>query len=190
MQAARARLDVATHNLANLSTDGFRRLVARGRLTSRGVEIDASASSRRDAYRHTGRAFDLAIVGEGAVRVRSADGTVSATRNGAFERDRYGVLRDPQGRALLGVHGPLCVPDGASIDDRGRVMLRGAPLGRIAIGNGVTMRSGFLETSNADAIGEMIDVLGAQRSFETAEKVVAAIDGVRQKSGNDVARVK
>jgi len=35
----------------------------------------------------------------------------------------------------------------------------------------------------------MIDVLAAERSFESAEKVVAAIDGTRQKSA-DSARIR
>jgi len=101
MVAARTRLEIATGNLANLSTEGFRAVVARGRLTPRGVEI-AGVSAPAQAVVHAG---------------------------------------------------------------------------------GVT-------TSSVNAIGEMIDVLEAQRSFESAEKVVAAIDGVRQKSDNDVARVK
>ena len=36
----------------------------------------------------------------------------------------------------------------------------------------------------------MIDVLEAERSFESAQKVVAAIDSTREKSAGDVARVK
>jgi hypothetical protein len=36
----------------------------------------------------------------------------------------------------------------------------------------------------------MIDVLSAERSFESAEKVVASIDRAREKSSSDVARVK
>jgi hypothetical protein len=36
----------------------------------------------------------------------------------------------------------------------------------------------------------MVGVLTSQRSFESAEKVLAAIDGVRQKSSDDVARIK
>jgi hypothetical protein len=36
----------------------------------------------------------------------------------------------------------------------------------------------------------MIDVLGAQRAFETAQKTLSAIDEERQKDVDDVARVK
>lgn len=190
MVAARSRLDIATENLANVSSDGFHAAVARGRLTDRGVEIASVSASGHGAYRHTGRPFDFAIVGEGAFRLQDAGGAVSATRDGAFERDRFGVLRDEQGRALLGLHGALRVPDGATIDERGRVLLGGKLIDRVVVGRDATLRSGFIETANVDAIGEMVGVLTSQRSFESAEKVVAAIDGVRQKSSNDVARIK
>ena len=162
MIAARTRLDIATGNLANVSSDGFHAAIARGRLTARGVEIARGDTSDHGAYRRTGRPDDLAIVGDGAFRVQSPDGTIVQTRNGAFERDRFGVLRDAAGRKLVGT------------------VLRA----------GAAVRSGFLETSNVNAIGEMVSVLTAQRSFESAEKVVTAIDGVRQKSSDDVARVK
>jgi flagellar basal body rod protein FlgG len=162
MVAARTRLDIATENLANVSSDGFHAALARGTLTAAGVEIARVATRDHGAFRHTGRPYDFAIVGDGAFRVRGADGVVTATRNGAFERDRDGVLRDGAGRALLGT----------------------------TLGAGATVRTGYLETSNVNAIDEMVNVLTSQRSFESAEKVVSAIDGVRQKSSNEVARIK
>ncbi len=36
----------------------------------------------------------------------------------------------------------------------------------------------------------MVDVLTAQRAFETAQKTLSAIDEERQKESNDVVRVK
>lgn len=102
MVAARTRLEIATENLSNVSTTGFRRITARGFLTSLGVTI---------------------------ARERS--------------RDRSG-----EGRA--GAFGPR--------------------ISGSAIANGV------------DAISEMIDVLAAERSFESAQKTVGAIDAARQKS--------
>lgn len=193
MVAARTRLEIATQNLANVSTDGFERIDARGSLTPGGVAIERSRVAARGALRRTERDFDLAIVGDGAFRVRDASGRTSATRAGAFTRERDGTLRDPSGRVLLAAGGrALRVPEDARIDERGRVVVAGAasPVERIALPDGSSVRSGFLEGAGVDAIHEMIDVLCAERSFESAQKVVSAIDGTRQKAAGDVARVK
>jgi flagellar basal-body rod protein FlgF len=190
MVAARSRLEIATENLANVSSDGFHAELARGRLTTHGVEIARVATPDHGAFRHTGRPYDFAIVGDGAFRLQAADGSVRATRDGAFERDSNGCLRDASGRAVLGLHGPLVVPLGATIDERGRVLLGGKQIDRILTGGGAMLRSGFIETANVNAIDEMVNVLTSQRSFESAEKVVSAIDGVRQKNADEVARIK
>lgn len=190
MRAARARLEIATGNLANVSSDGFARMVAHGSLGAHGVRIVARQSTEHGPLRHTGRDLDVAIVGDGDFHVRDASGRIIATRNGAFARDRDGTLRDDAGRVLLGRHGPVRVPEGAAIDERGRVMLNGRELDAIPLERGARLRTGFLEAPNVNAIDEMVDVLTAQRSFESAEKVVAAIDGDRQKASNDVARIK
>ena len=94
MVAARTRLEIAADNLANVSTDRFRRIIARGALTPSGVSIARS---------------------------------------------------------------------------RAAAQASGMP-------NGV------------DAIAEMIDVLAAERSFESAQKAVAAIDQSRQKAA-EAARI-
>ncbi len=190
MTAARTRLDIATGNLANVSTNGFRKIVARGVLDAHGVTIERQTVAEHGALLRTGRTYDLAIVGGGIFRMRDAGGRISATRNGAFVRDRDGTLRDDVGRVLIGLHGALRIPDGAALDDRGRVMLAGREIDRIPVDPDASVRSGFLEGANVDAIGEMVDILTAQRSFESAEKVVAAIDATRQKASNDVARLK
>jgi flagellar basal body rod protein FlgG len=105
MVAARTRLEIAAENLANVSTDGFRPVTARGFLTSLGV---------------------------------------------AIERER----------------GP-------------QIALRDSSNHRVA---GMPMSNGV------DAIAEMIDVLAAERSFESAQKSVAAIDQSRQKAA-EAARI-
>ncbi len=179
MVAARTRLDIATANLANVSTDGFRGFVARGRLATDGAHVERLISDAHGALRHTGRSFDLAIVGAGSFRVRAQDGSVRHTRAGSFTRDRDGYLRTDDGAALLGPRGRLRVAEGATVDAR----MAGLPAGSV-------VRAGFLETANVDAIGEMLHVIEAQRAFETAQKVVSAIDATRQKSASDVARLK
>ena len=62
--------------------------------------------------------------------------------------------------------------------------------GHLKTSPGTEVQTGFLEMANVDAVHEMIDVLGAQRAFETAEKTLSAIDEERQKDADDVARVK
>ena len=175
MVAARTRLEIATENLANISTDGFRRSAARGFLTASGVRVERQPGRSRGALRTTGRDLDLAIVGDGAFRVRDASGGVRETRAGAFVRQSDGTLRDARGSTLLGAHGAF---RGARVDAR-----------TLGLPSSSRVQAGYLETSGVDAIAEMIDVLAAERSFESAQKAVMAIDAARQKS-SDAARVK
>lgn len=178
MVAARTRLEIATGNLANVSTDGFRRVEARGFLSPRGVTIERTLCGGSGALRATGRDLDFAIVGAGSFKVRDADGRISETRAGAFVRDADGRLRDQRGRVVLGLHGALRVPAGGTIEPREFVVPAGS-----------RVQSGFLEGASVDAISEMIDVLAAERSFESAQKAVAAIDSAREKS-TAAARVR
>lgn len=178
MVAARTRLEIATENLANVSTDGFRRIAARGFLTALGVAIAREPARDHGALRHTGRDLDLAIVGDGEFRVRDTTGRICETRSGAFVRTADGTLHDATGRTLLGLHGPLRIEAGARVD-------------AIALGlpQQSRLQSGFLEGAGVDAIAEMIDVLAAERAFESAQKTVTAIDASRQKSA-EAARIK
>jgi flagellar basal body rod protein FlgG len=193
MAAARARLNVATHNLSNVASDGFRKGIAHARLTPRGIAV---AVDRPDAVqgvlRHTGRSLDLALVGPGAFAVAGdVGGRVEHTRSGAFVRDRAGFLVDEHGRRLLGERGAVRLGAAASIDGDGRVRDGGGRIvDRLRLAPGTSVRAGFLEGSNVDAVGEMIEVLDAQRAFETAQKTLVAIDDVRSKAANDTARVK
>jgi flagellar basal-body rod protein FlgF len=190
MSAARTRLDVAAQNLANGSTDGFRKTNLRGFLDASGVQFQRSADAAQGALRRTGRDFDFAIVGPGAFQVRGHDGRLHQTRSGSFVRDRFSRLVDRDGRVLIGAQGPVCVPDHATVDAQGRIQRDGAVLNRIPLPSGSNIRSGFLESSNVDVISQMIDVLTAQRSFEAAQKVLSAIDRIRERSSTQVAEIK
>ncbi len=132
MIAARMRLEIATENLANVSTDGFRRIQARGFLSARGAQIERQPARDQGALRETGRDLDLAILGDGAFAVADAAGNIAQTRDGAFVRHVDGTLHDSTGRTLLGRSGVLHVPDGARIDERGRVFAAGRLVDELA----------------------------------------------------------
>lgn len=173
MRAARARLEISAQNLANASTDGFRKSVAKISLGVRGLVVRRGASFEQGALRHTGRPLDLAIVGDGAFVVGG-----KPTRNGAFVRDAQGFLTDDRGTRVAGIHGFV------------RVGADGKLLDRIPLPYRSQIVSGALESPNVNAVGEMVDVLDAQRAFETAQKALGAIDETRAKAVNELARLR
>jgi flagellar basal body rod protein FlgG len=63
-------------------------------------------------------------------------------------------------------------------------------IGQLPLPAGTTVRSGALESSSVDSIGETLAILTAQRAFETAQKTLVAIDQTREKAVNDVVRLK
>jgi flagellar basal-body rod protein FlgF len=173
MRTARIRLEIAAQNLANASSNGFRKTLAHVAVTARGLVTGKAVSHEQGALHRTGRVLDLAIVGEGAFVVGG-----SPTRNGAFVRDAHGYLADDRGNRVSGTHGFVRVsPDGKLLD-------------RIPLPNGSQVVSGALESANVNAIGEMVNVLDAQRAFETAQKALGAIDETRAKAVNEVARLR
>jgi flagellar basal body rod protein FlgG len=185
MRAARTQLDIATHNLANASTDGFRRAVGTTTLGSGGLAVFERIAHEQGAVRSTGRRFDLALLGDGAFRVGE-----TTTREGAFTRDRDGYLTDDRGRRLHGARGALRVSDEATIASDGSVRDGGRVVDRIPLPRGTHVLAGALETSTVNPIGETLAILTAQRAFETAQKTLLAIDAAREKAANDVARLK
>jgi flagellar basal body rod protein FlgG len=185
MQAARRRLEIATENLANVSTGGFRKTVARIGLGEHGLTVTADPSVEQGGIKQTGRPFDLALLGSGAFRV--GDRT---SRDGSFTRDRDGWLVDDRGRRLRGERGAIRVSAEATIAPDGTVRDRGRIVERIPLPTGTTILAGALENSTVNAIDETLAILTAQRAFETAQKTLVAIDATRQKAVDDVARLR
>ncbi len=185
MRASRERLDVAAHNLANASSDGFRKIAADVRLGTDGLSVAERTTDEQGGLRTTGRTFDLALLGPGAFHVGG-----TATRNGAFTRDRDGLIVDDRGRALHGACGALRVSEHAHIDRDGFVHDGGRVVDRLVLPAGTHVQAGALETSTVNPVDETLTILTAQRAFETAQKTLSAIDELREKAANDVVRLK
>jgi flagellar basal-body rod protein FlgF len=125
-KATLQRQDILAHNLANVSTTGFRAELAafravpvRGDGASTRVYALESTPGHSDApgvVQSTGRALDVAVAGKSWLAVQALDGTEAYTRGGALDIDAEGQLVTRSGLPVLGDGGPITVPANAQID--------------------------------------------------------------------------
>jgi flagellar basal-body rod protein FlgF len=153
----RQHVDVIAHNVANLSTTGFKREdlafathVERLDLPGSSLALAKVESSHTDlspgALERTGNPFDFAIDGSGFFAVETAAG-VRYTRDGRFSTNQLGELVTTTGhRVLDDGRSPIVIPAQASdLTLSGDGMLSasdGAPLGALGIWE---LPDGFLE---------------------------------------------
>jgi flagellar basal-body rod protein FlgF len=108
------------HNLANVSTTGFRAQidafravqVESGGLPTRAFVVNSTAGANFDsgAIQMTGRDLDVAVRGKGWLAVQMPDGTEAYTRNGALQTNANGVLQSAGGFNIAGEGGLITVP--------------------------------------------------------------------------------
>ncbi len=142
LEAQQTQLDAITHNLANVSTNGYKRSRAvfedmlyqnirqaggqDGAQTQLptglqlGTGVRAAASTRnfsQGALQQTGNPLDLAINGAGFFQVQMPDGSTGYTRDGNFQVDAQGQLVTVSGYPLAP---PVSLPAGAQSVTIGR----------------------------------------------------------------------
>src|SRR5262245_52016493 len=101
------RQEVATNNLANANTDGFKAERVFARLVGEALPVAGALTDRSaGSYRPTGQPLDLAVGGDGFFIVGTPNGE-QWTRGGAFRVDANGYLVDADGHAALGERGPV-----------------------------------------------------------------------------------
>jgi flagellar basal-body rod protein FlgF len=108
------------HNLANVSTTGFRAelnafraLPVHGEgLPTRVFVTDSTvgADFTPAVLQETGRDLDVAIEGQGWIAVQMPDGTEAYTRNGSLQMNANGQLQTRNGLNVMGDAGPLAIP--------------------------------------------------------------------------------
>jgi flagellar basal-body rod protein FlgF len=141
MRSGEKRLETIAHNLANVSTRGFKREMtfAHAVKSARGGELQVVSGLSPDASQgpleSTGNPLDLALDGRGWFAVEDGNGR-SYTRDGSFKVDDRGTLvtEDGQPVAWKGARGVLR-PTGAavSVDARGTVRQGDAPIGELDV---------------------------------------------------------
>ncbi|MAL95323.1 MAG: flagellar biosynthesis protein FlgF [Haliea sp.] len=124
-----------SHNLANLSTPGFKadlvraesRYLAGGGLASRGFAsgLRQGADLEPGPVQSTGRDLDVAVEGRGWIAVLGADGTEALSRRGDLRVDAFGQLTNGAGQLVLGNAGPVALPpyDAVAIGTDGTISI-------------------------------------------------------------------
>ena len=127
MQAQQTQLDVISNNMANVSTNGFKRASAvfedlmyqnlrqvgaadtgQNNLPTGlqiGLGVRTVATSRQfsqGSLQQSGNPLDLAINGQGFLQVALPDGTTGYTRDGSLQVDAQGRLVTASGLAVVG----------------------------------------------------------------------------------------
>jgi flagellar basal-body rod protein FlgF len=165
----------------------------------------------------TGNALDLAINGKGFFKIQTPDG-VRYTRKGNFSTDAQGYLMTQDGKPVLSKSGPINVSGkDIVVDKSGMVLVDGSEAGQLDLidvahpeslvkeGSGLfglgegnsevpvpaetVVRQGYVEESNVNVPGEMVDMIHSLRAFESYQKAIQVIDGLNGTATNQVSQV-
>jgi flagellar basal-body rod protein FlgF len=151
----------------------------------------------------TDRPLDLAVEGEGFFRIRTPEGE-RYTRDGSFHRDSAGQLVTRDGNYVLGSNGePITLPPGqASIAGDGSIFVGNQLVGQIGLvnfadtgalrqensnlyqGDGaqalvpniVSLKQGYLESSNVDENSQVMEMMRILRLYEASQRVLQIQD--------------
>lgn len=165
MMAQQDKLDSISSNIANSSTNGYKRTDVNFKdlmqeslkregyptesgnpivpLTGTGVKVSGwTRDDKQGSLIETGLNTDLALDGEGFLKVTLANGSSGYTRNGSFSYDSDGTLSDNSGNRLeiLSNGKPVKIPTSIfNIDEAGNVIDKstgkGVNIGKIKLYN-------------------------------------------------------
>jgi flagellar basal-body rod protein FlgG len=179
MAAQRQRIDAVANDLANANTTGykgvrvgFRDLVYTdaGRPGAPGVQtgagaaaVDAGRAMSQGSLQRSDRTLDVAIQGDGFLRVRLPDGRDALTRDGSLHVDGRGRLSTSTGSLIQPA---ITIPQGVgesqiSIGPDGTVTAAGRNVGRLSL---VTVRS----PQSLQSVGDNAFVTTAQSGAAAA----------------------
>lgn len=164
----------------------------------------------------TGNKLDIAIQGEAFFSIEDQN-EVRYSRNGSFKISDEGYLCTKDNRIVLGEHGPILVSGDFRINEKGEIIEDGLVVDQLLLvefddlsslrkqGDGLLSLSddnvqvrqaqefnllqGFIESSNVNAIEEMVNMIDLYRKFEADQKAIRTQDEMVGKAVNDVGRV-
>lgn len=173
-------------------------------------------SYAQGALKLTSNQFDMALDdnGKGFFTVQGKDG-IMFSRNGSFRLSTDGYLVTQDGSRVLGQNGPIkingtdfqvtnegVIKQGDKVidkflitefDDPSSLAKHGESYhqaqGGFHISNNFSVKQGYLEMSNVNAVKEMVDMMRIMKAYEANSKVLQAEDGALRKSVNEVGKI-
>ncbi len=212
------RQEAVSHNLANVSTPGFKGERIFARLIENGdSEVLGQTDWSPGAISPTGRDLDIAVDGDGFLVVETEVGE-RYTRSGAFTMDETGALVTTQGHLVLGEQGPIVLPPGrVEISANGEISVDGALVGRLRLerpadpgalqreggslfvppatresisGEPVSVRQGHLENSNIDPVSALVEMIEVERAYSAIQRTLQVADAIMGTISNELGRVQ
>lgn len=234
------RQTVLANNLANVDTPGFKldrvafierlnasrtkgtagtRVPSLDQMTGGVFETPTHIDFSQGPFVSSGSRFDVAIQGDGFLRVKTKDG-VRVTRDGRLEPDKDGTLRHvASGGAVLDTQGRPIVVDpsmtGAiKIDSTGRVQQGENDAGQIGLVDfvdrqrlqkegenlfstdgarqkpgGGEFRQFFHEGSNVEPVTALVDMIAASRAYQLNASMLSLQDESLGRTVNELGRI-
>lgn len=170
---------------------------------NRSVRTEKALNPAISSFTLTSRDLDIAIEGNGFLAVSTPQG-VRYTRNGSLHLNAQSVLTTADNYPVLGISGkPITLgPGKININNDGEVALENSRVDRLKIvtfdkmstlkkqgsslfrttpGTGpeipsnASVKSGYLETSNVNAVSSMVRMVEIMRQFESIQKSVTLL---------------
>lgn len=179
---------------------------------SMGVQLsDIVADYGSGSVQQTGNPLQFALMDEGYFTVNTPRGE-RYTRNGEFNISQEGRLVTSDGYTLIGENGEIILTSGEfTLDDQGRIVSGGGVIDKLRIvkfaqdpikeGSSLffgenpetvenpRIEQGFIESSNAQAIEEMMNMINITRAYESNQKIMQTQDAVLDKAVNEIGRL-
>ncbi len=212
----RARHNVFSSVLAASGGDDDTLSVLNQDANDYGILSATRMDGTQGALTKTGNDLDVAIEGPGYFSVQTSSG-VAYTRAGNFRVSPEGQLITAKGDPVLGENGPITLVGAPiSISANGTISVKGAVAGRLKVvefdastelqsdGSMYTtapagaakvatdsnVRQGMLESSNANPVTSVVELITAQREVETMRRVLTMFNSELDKTAaQDLPRV-
>jgi len=126
VDALMREFDIITHNLANVSTVGYKRVCnafsqsleaqkTGTEIYSPGsIDLNSAFDFSQGNIVETGRPLDFAPYGKGFFVIETPEGPLYS-RNGVFRTNQNGQIVDSEGRIVAGQAGPITIPNSVGL---------------------------------------------------------------------------